>query len=212
MNTFDQLLYESLGKHLCELFGANIICAYLKRNNIKIPRYLMYKIMKCNIKMCLDECVVCQIYFLIKHKISFKMHAKEDIIFYIDIMHNCYFKNDMIQINNARLNVNKYNNHMYKNTLSDRIAYTFGKQYDIQNRCTINYNYKFNYKIHYGFNYELEININPHNNKFEIIRNTHPIKSEFMSNNDYLILLMHYMDNKSIECNECEQDIKIIIN
>jgi len=53
------------------IFGMYIICAFLKRNSLKLLKYVAYKIINYLGDFCEDKCLICQIYYLAKNNYSF---------------------------------------------------------------------------------------------------------------------------------------------
>jgi len=90
MDSFDKLLNNSLGIYLCKFQKLYMICMYLKRMNMKIPKYLMYKIASYNIDMCLEKCIICQINLLCKYEISFSIDFKQNNILEVNFQNNYY--------------------------------------------------------------------------------------------------------------------------
>jgi len=62
-------------------FGMHIICVFLKRNNIKLPKYLAYKIIDYVEKTCSEKCIICQIHYLTVKKIPFSIYQNNKKIF-----------------------------------------------------------------------------------------------------------------------------------
>jgi len=62
-------------------FGMHIICVFLKRNNIKLPKYLAYKIIDYVQEMCSEKCILCQIDYLLINRIPFNIFQNNKKIF-----------------------------------------------------------------------------------------------------------------------------------
>ena len=63
------------------IFGMYIICAFLKRNSLKLLKYVAYKIINYLGDFCEDKCLICQIYHLINNQISFDLYDKKSKVF-----------------------------------------------------------------------------------------------------------------------------------